>query len=72
MLFNPLMVEILIPIFTLGIYLLLAKIGINRSWQKLTIGGFLAAFAVALQAMLQWQIEQHILASATVFGADSR
>lgn len=67
MLMNPLLVLVLIPIFDLWIYPLLAKIGVRRPLQKLTIGGFLAAFAFALQAILQWQIESRPLHTISIF-----
>lgn len=56
-LLNPLLILALTPLFDYWIYPILRKCGIRRPLQKLTIGGFLAAFSFVMSASLQWQVE---------------
>lgn len=53
---NPLMVLLFIPLFETVVYPLLVKIGIRKSLQKIILGGFLAALAFVLSAVLQNKI----------------
>ncbi|VVC31975.1 Hypothetical protein CINCED_3A008459 [Cinara cedri] len=50
---NPLLVLLFIPIFEVLVYPLLAKIGIRKPLQKIALGGFLAALAFVLSAIVQ-------------------
>lgn len=56
-LLNPLLVLVITPLFDYWFYPLLSKCGIQRPLQRMTIGGFLAAFSFVISAFLQWQIE---------------
>lgn len=53
---NPLLVLLFIPFFETGVYPLLAKIGIRKPLQKISLGGFLAALAFVLSAVVQNKI----------------
>lgn len=55
-LISPLLIVILIPSYQWIIYPLLAKIGISRPLQKLTIGGLLAGTAVLLSGFVELKI----------------
>jgi solute carrier family 15 (oligopeptide transporter), member 1 len=54
---NPLLILIFIPLFDYCVYPLLAKIGISRPLQKLTLGGLLAALAFAISGLVELQLE---------------
>lgn len=54
---NPLFVIILIPLFEFILHPLLAKIGLRRPLQRMTVGMFLAATAFILAAVVQLKIE---------------
>lgn len=58
---NPLFVLLFIPFFETIVYPLLAKIGIRKPLQKISLGGFLAALAFVLSAILQNKIIVSIL-----------
>lgn len=53
---NPLLVLLFIPFFEAAVYPLLAKIGIRKPLQKISLGGFLAALAFILSAVVQNKI----------------
>lgn len=53
---NPLFVLLFIPFFETIVYSIIAKIGIRKPLQKITLGGFLAAFAFILSAVVQNKI----------------
>ncbi|XP_025198526.1 peptide transporter family 1 isoform X2 [Melanaphis sacchari] len=53
---NPLLVLLFIPLFETIVYPLLAKIGIKKPLQKISLGGFLAALAFVLSAVVQNKI----------------
>lgn len=53
---NPLLVLLFIPFFETVVYPLLAKIGIKKPLQKISLGGFLAALAFILSAVVQNKI----------------
>ncbi|XP_060880666.1 peptide transporter family 1-like [Metopolophium dirhodum] len=53
---NPLLVLLFIPVFETVVYPLLAKIGIKKPLQKISLGGFLAAVAFVLSAVVQNKI----------------
>ncbi|KAL5232675.1 hypothetical protein ACI65C_000085 [Semiaphis heraclei] len=53
---NPLLVLLFIPFFETVVYPLLAKIGIKKPLQKIALGGFLAALAFVLSAVVQNKI----------------
>jgi len=53
---NPLLVLLFIPFFETVVYPILAKIGIKKPLQKITLGGFLAALAFVLSAVVQTKI----------------
>lgn len=54
---NPLFVILLIPLFEFIMYPLLAKIGLRRPLQRMTVGMALAATAFILAALVQFKIE---------------
>lgn len=54
---NPLFVILLIPLFEFILHPLLAKIGLRRPLQRMTVGMFLAATAFILAALVQLNIE---------------
>lgn len=54
---NPLLILLFIPIFELYVYPLLARIGIKRPLQKLTLGGFMAAASFVMSAYLEHYVE---------------
>lgn len=64
---NPLLILVFIPVFDYGIYPLLSKVGVRRPLQKIIIGGFLAAFAFVLTAIVEWQIEKNPINSISIF-----
>ncbi|KAF0768203.1 peptide transporter family 1-like isoform X2 [Aphis craccivora] len=53
---NPLLVLLFIPFFETAVYPILAKIGIKKPLQKIALGGFLAALAFVLSAVVQTNI----------------
>ncbi|KAL4148725.1 hypothetical protein QTP88_002894 [Uroleucon formosanum] len=53
---NPLLILFFIPVFETIVYPLLAKIGIKKPLQKISLGGFLAALAFVLSAVVQNKI----------------
>lgn len=53
---NPLLILVLIPCYEYAFYPLLAKIGVSRPLQKLTIGGILAGLAFVLSALVELTI----------------
>ncbi|XP_027843456.2 peptide transporter family 1-like [Aphis gossypii] len=53
---NPLLVLLFIPFFETAVYPILAKIGIKKPLQKIALGGFLAALAFVLSAVVQTKI----------------
>lgn len=53
---NPLLVLLFIPLFETVVYPILAKIGIKKPLQKISLGGFLAALAFVLSAIVQNKI----------------
>ncbi|XP_060840474.1 peptide transporter family 1-like [Rhopalosiphum padi] len=53
---NPLLVLLFIPFFETIVYPVLAKIGIKKPLQKISLGGFLAALAFVLSAVVQNKI----------------
>lgn len=55
---NPIMVMVLIPIFSLGIYPGMEKLGFNMTpLRRMTIGMFVAAFSFIVAAMIQINID---------------
>ncbi|XP_059616665.1 peptide transporter family 1-like [Phlebotomus argentipes] len=54
---NPLLILAFIPLFDVAIYPMLAKIGIRRPLQKLTLGGILAAIAFVLSGLVELRLE---------------
>lgn len=55
---NPIMVMVLIPIFTMGVYPTAEKLGFGMSpLRRMTIGMFVAAFAFVMAAMIQIQLD---------------
>ncbi|XP_064556404.1 peptide transporter family 1 isoform X2 [Drosophila montana] len=55
---NPLLILAFIPLFDYLIYPLLARVGIKRPLQKLSIGLLLAAFGFFLSAAVELRLEQ--------------
>lgn len=55
---NPLLILVFIPLYDALIYPLLAKIGISRPLQKLTLGGVLAGVAFIISAIVELQLEK--------------
>ncbi|XP_067640961.1 peptide transporter family 1 isoform X2 [Eurosta solidaginis] len=55
---NPLLILGMIPLFTYVLYPILAKLGIKRPLQKLTLGGLLAAVAFLLSAYLEVKLNE--------------
>ncbi|XP_017472595.1 PREDICTED: peptide transporter family 1 isoform X1 [Rhagoletis zephyria] len=55
---NPLLILGMIPLFTYVLYPILAKLGIKRPLQKLTLGGLLAAVAFLLSAFLEVKLNE--------------
>ena len=55
---NPALILIFIPLYDAVIYPLLAKIGIRRPLQKLTMGGILAGVSFIVSAILELQLEK--------------
>lgn len=53
---NPLLVLLFIPVFETVVYPMLAKIGIRKPLQKISLGGLLAALAFVLSAAVQNKI----------------
>lgn len=54
---NPLLILVFIPLYDVAIYPLLAKIGIRRPLQKLTIGGILAGIAFVISGLVELELE---------------
>lgn len=54
---NPFLILLFIPIFELYIYPILTRVGIKRPLQKLTLGGFLAAFSFVISAYLEFYVQ---------------
>ncbi|XP_034118641.1 peptide transporter family 1 isoform X1 [Drosophila albomicans] len=55
---NPLLILAFIPLFDYVVYPLLARIGIRRPLQKLSIGLLLASFGFFISAALEMRLEQ--------------
>ncbi|XP_059618063.1 peptide transporter family 1 [Phlebotomus argentipes] len=55
---NPALILIFIPLYDIVFYPLLAKIGIRRPLQKLTLGGCLAGVAFIISAILEIQLSK--------------
>lgn len=53
---NPIIIMLFIPLFEIVVYPILAKLHIRKPLQKITIGGFLAALAFVLSALVQNKI----------------
>ncbi|MCK5830188.1 MAG: POT family MFS transporter [Methylococcales bacterium] len=58
---NPLLIMILVPIFTYFIYPTLNKITELTALKKITIGLFLTAIAFSIPALIQMQLDQGII-----------
>lgn len=55
---NPIMVMVLIPIFTLGVYPMVTKMGYEMTpLRRMTIGMFITAFSFVLAALIQAQLD---------------
>lgn len=65
--FNAFLILTFIPLFDCYVYPLLSKIGIQRPLQKITLGGFLAAFAFLLTATVEWYIATSPPRSVCIF-----
>lgn len=52
-LLNPLFVLIFMPLFSVTVYPILHKIGINTTLRKVTFGGILAALSFVCAAVIQ-------------------
>ncbi|KAM8719787.1 hypothetical protein ACLKA7_005933 [Drosophila subpalustris] len=55
---NPLLILAFIPLFDYAIYPLLARVGVRRPLQKLTIGLLLASLGFFLSAVVEMRLEQ--------------
>lgn len=55
---NSFLILLFIPLFDVAVYPLLAKIGIKRPLQKLTLGGVLAAIAFIMSGLIELKLEQ--------------
>lgn len=55
---NPLLVLLCIPVFDAVVLPAIAKIGINTSLRKLTVGGLLAALAFVCSALVQLKLDE--------------
>lgn len=55
---NPLLILVFIPIFNYAVYPALAKIGIKRPLQKLTLGGILAGVAFVISGLVELNLEK--------------
>ncbi|XP_018793021.1 PREDICTED: peptide transporter family 1 isoform X1 [Bactrocera latifrons] len=69
---NPLLILGMIPLFTYVLYPILAKVGIKRPLQKLTLGGLLAAIAFLLSAALEVKLNEVDPAPLPELGANVR
>ncbi|XP_036338588.1 peptide transporter family 1-like [Rhagoletis pomonella] len=69
---SPLLILVMIPLFNYVIYPILAKLGIKRPLQKLTLGGLLAAVAFLLSALLDVQLNTVDVTLPTEFDAHLR
>ncbi|KAH8387299.1 hypothetical protein KR093_006093, partial [Drosophila rubida] len=65
---NPLLILAFIPLFDYVIYPLLARIGIRRPLQKLSIGLLLASLGFFLSAVVEMRLEQLSATSADTAG----
>ncbi|GAB0094457.1 hypothetical protein DMENIID0001_097630 [Sergentomyia squamirostris] len=54
---NPLLILAFIPLFDFVLYPVLAKIGLKRPLQKLTVGGILAAVAFTISGLIELKLE---------------
>jgi solute carrier family 15 oligopeptide transporter 1 len=55
---NPALILIFIPLYEIIFYPLLAKVGVSRPLQKLTLGGILAGVAFVISAVVELSLEQ--------------
>lgn len=55
---NPLLILVFIPIFDCAIYPFMAKFGLKRPLQKLTVGGILAGVAFLISGLVELQLEK--------------
>lgn len=55
---NPILILVFIPLYDMVFYPLLSKVGVRRPLQKITAGGFLAAIAFFLSALVEFQLEK--------------
>lgn len=55
---NPFLILVFIPLYDVLFYPLLAKCGIRRPLQKLTMGGILAGISFLLSAIVELQLEK--------------
>lgn len=55
---NPLLILLFIPLFDYFVYPVLAKVGIKRPLQKLTLGGILAGVAFMISGFVELKLEK--------------
>lgn len=55
---NPLLVLAIVPLMNKVVYPIIAKIGINTSLRKLTLGGMLAALAFVLSGIVELELDK--------------
>lgn len=55
---NPFLILLFIPVFDYFVYPALAKVGIKRPLQKLTLGGILAGVAFMISGLVELQLEK--------------
>lgn len=55
---NPLLVVAIVPLMDNIVYPIIAKVGINTSLRKLTLGGLLAAVAFVLSGLVELELEK--------------
>ena len=58
---NPLLALIVIPLFEFILYPILAKLGLKSPLQKATLGGYFAALAFVISALIENQIDRKVL-----------